>query len=104
MKSLRALVGSPALLIHPQDAVARAIANGQSVRVFNDRGSHLAVAEVTERARPGVVVAFSVYWHKDSPGGINCNAVTSQQLTDHGAGATFYDCLVEVEVADRIGV
>ncbi len=104
VKSLRALVGSPALLIHPQDAVARAIANGQSVRVFNDRGSHLAVAEVTERARPGVVVAFSVYWHKDSPGGINCNAVTSQQLTDHGAGATFYDCLVEVEVADRIGV
>ena len=97
VKSLRALVGNPALLIHPQDAAGRGITSGKSVRVFNERGSHLAVADVTERARPGVVVAFSVYWHKDSPGGINCNAVTSQQLTDHGAGATFYDCLVEVE-------
>jgi anaerobic selenocysteine-containing dehydrogenase len=99
VQSLRALNGDPALWIHPQDAAARGLTNGQLVRVFNDRGSHLAVVEITERARPGVVVAFSIYWHKDSPGGINCNAVTSQKLTDHGAGATFYDCLVEVAAA-----
>ena len=29
-------------------------------------------------------------------GGENANAVTSQALTDLGAAATFYDCLVEV--------
>ena len=30
------------------------------------------------------------------PGGRNVNAVTSQELTDMGGGATFYDVLVEV--------
>jgi hypothetical protein len=33
------------------------------------------------------------------PGGRNANAVSGQELTDMGAGATFYDCLVEVAVA-----
>ena len=95
--SLRALIGDPVLLIHPRDAQQRGIASGQKVRVFNDRGSHVLTAEVTQRARPGVVVAYGVYWHKHSPGGMNGNAVTSQKLTDHGGGACFYDCLVEVE-------
>ncbi len=94
--SLRALQGGPELLIHPADAATRAIADGQLVRIFNDRGEHCASARVSDRARPGVVVAFSIYWHKDCPDGNNCNAVTSQALTDHGGGATFYDCLVEV--------
>jgi anaerobic selenocysteine-containing dehydrogenase len=97
--SLRALQDGPTLLIHPADAAARALADGQAVRIFNDRGAHGATARVTTRARPGVVVAFSIHWHKDSPGGSNCNAVTSQALTDHGGGATFYDCLVEVAAA-----
>ena len=95
--SLRELQGGPDILIHPDDATVRAIADGQTVRIFNDRGEHRATARVSKRARPGVVVAFSIYWHKDSPDGNNCNAVTSQALTDHGGGATFYDCLVEVE-------
>lgn len=95
--SLRALVGEPALMMHPLDAKKRGIASGQSVRIFNERGSHVVTAEVTARARVGVVVAYGVYWHKYSPGGMNGNAVTSQALTDHGGGATFYDCLVEVE-------
>ncbi len=95
--SLRELQGGPDILIHPDDAAARGIEDGQPVRVFNDRGAHGASARVTTRARPGVVVAFSIYWHKYCPDGNNCNAVTSQALTDHGGGATFYDCLVEVE-------
>ena len=34
-----------------------------------------------------------------APGGVNANAVTSQAITDVGRGATFYDCLVQVEKA-----
>ena len=90
---------TPHLDIHPDDAAARAIATGDSVRVFNDRGSLLASARVTDRARPGVVVAPSVWWRKLAPGGENANAVTSQALTDFGRGPTFYDCLVEVRPA-----
>jgi anaerobic selenocysteine-containing dehydrogenase len=90
---------TPRLHIHPDDATSRGIATGDSVRVFNDRGSLLAAARVTDRVRPGVVVAPSVWWRRLAPGGENANAVTSQALTDLGRGPTFYDCLVEVRPA-----
>jgi len=70
------------------------------VRVYNDRGSCLLVAQVDETVRPGVVCAPSVRWGKRAPGKRNVNAVTSERLTDAGGGPTFYSCLVEVE---RIG-
>jgi anaerobic selenocysteine-containing dehydrogenase len=89
----------PHLDIHPDDAASRGIGTGDPVRVFNDRGSLLATARVTDRARSGVVVAPSVWWRKLAPGGENANAVTSQALTDLGRAATFYDCLVEVQPA-----
>jgi len=89
----------PSLTIHPSDAKPRGIADGQAVRVFNDRGSFLADARVSDAARPGVVVGLSIWWAKMCPGGRNANAVTSQELTDMGGGATFYDTLVEVEPA-----
>jgi anaerobic selenocysteine-containing dehydrogenase len=88
--------GTPRLDIHPDDASARGIADGDRVRIFNDRGSFTATARVGERAREGVVVAPSIWWQKLSPDGRNANAVTSQALTDLGRAATFYDCLVEV--------
>ncbi|MBA2735068.1 MAG: molybdopterin oxidoreductase family protein [Acidobacteria bacterium] len=87
----------PFVEIHPGDAEARGIQNGDMVRAFNERGSCELSAVVTTRAREGVVVSPSVWWNKLSPGGVNINQLTSQQLTDMGGGATFYDALIEVE-------
>jgi anaerobic selenocysteine-containing dehydrogenase len=87
----------PFVEIHPEDARARGIENGDAVRAFNERGSCVLAAVVTTRARQGVVVSPSVWWNKLSPGGVNINQLTSQTLTDMGGGATFYDALVEVE-------
>lgn len=89
----------PWLDIHPTDAAARHIAAGDRVRIFNDRGAFTATARVTDKARPGVVVALSVWWKKLTRDGTNANDVTGQGLTDLGAAATFYDALVEVERA-----
>ena len=91
--------GEPHLDIHPEDAARRAIKEGDLVRIYNARGEFAAVARVSARARQGVVVALSVWWKKLSPDGRNANEVTSQALTDLGGGATFYDCLVEVQRA-----
>jgi anaerobic selenocysteine-containing dehydrogenase len=91
--------GEASVTLHPRDAAARGIADGTMVRTFNDRGSFLARARVSEAARPGVAVGLSIWWSKMCPGGRNANAVTSQELTDMGGGATFYDVLVEVEPA-----
>ena len=89
----------PHLEIHPVDAAVRGIVDGSMVRVFNDRGALTVRARVTEKARPGVVVALSIWWKKLTADGANANDVTSQGLTDLGAAATFYDALVEVERA-----
>ena len=89
----------PHLEMHPRDAQPRGLASGDPVRIFNDRGGFAAIVRVSDRARPGVVVAPSVWWRKLAPGGENANAVTSQALTDLGGGPTFYDCLVEVRPA-----
>jgi anaerobic selenocysteine-containing dehydrogenase len=96
--SLRRAAQHPELEIHPADASERDIQLGDTVRVFNDRGSFDAVAVVGETVRPGVVVAPGVWWNKLSGDGANANATTSTRLTDMGGGATFFDNLVEVAV------
>ena len=69
------------------------------VRVFNQRGSYRVKAEVSKRARPGVVNGLGVWWRKLGAGGTNVNELTHQRLTDIGRAPSFYDCLVEVAPA-----
>jgi anaerobic selenocysteine-containing dehydrogenase len=97
VKSLRGIEGEPKIEIHSQDAVARAIADGDMVRVFNARGQYHCKAEVSPRARPGVVNGLGVWWRKLGPKGTNVNELTNQRLTDLGRAPTFYDCAVQVE-------
>jgi anaerobic selenocysteine-containing dehydrogenase len=94
--SLRRAAGKPTLEIHADDALLRGIEAGQRVTIFNDRGAFSAEAVITDKVRPGVVAAPSVWWGKLTDDRTNANQTTSQALTDIGAGATFYDNLVEV--------
>jgi anaerobic selenocysteine-containing dehydrogenase len=97
VKSLRSVEGEPLLEIHPDDAAARGLQAGAMVRVFNDRGSYRCRADVSTRARPGVVNGLGVWWRKFGADGTNVNELTHQQLTDIGRAPSFYDCLVQVE-------
>jgi anaerobic selenocysteine-containing dehydrogenase len=86
--------------MHPSDAAARNLAEGQQVRIFNNRGSFRAKVIIGEVVKAGVVVSQSIWWNKYAADGRNCNATTSTRLTDFGAGATFFDNLVQVEAAE----
>jgi anaerobic selenocysteine-containing dehydrogenase len=86
---------SQRLEMHPTDAKVRGIANGDKVRVWNDRGEIVLTALVDGSVAEGVV-AGRLDWSKFNDGGMNVNALTSERLTDIGAGATFYSVLVEV--------
>jgi anaerobic selenocysteine-containing dehydrogenase len=97
--SLRDTEGEPYLDIHPQDAHARGILNGDMVRTFNNRGSMIMKARITDKTRAGLVVGLSIWWKKYAGDGKNANELTSQRLTDMGRAATFYDVLVQVEKA-----
>ncbi len=99
LRSLRDVEREPVLEMHAADAAARGIADGATVRVFNDRGEYHCRAEVSARARPGVVNGLGIWWRKFGLAGTNVNQLTSQRLTDMGNGPVFYDCLVDVRPA-----
>ena len=84
------------LEISREDARARGIADGDGVRVFNERGEIFLRARVDGSVQTGVVGA-RLGWAKLSQRGVNVNVLTSARLTDLGGGATFYSTLVEVE-------
>jgi anaerobic selenocysteine-containing dehydrogenase len=86
------------LEMHPGDARARGIADGETVRVYNRRGEIFLKARVDGAVQPGVVSA-RLNWAKLGPGLRNINVLTSEKLSDLGNSATFYSVLVEVECA-----
>ncbi len=88
--------GAPTVQLNPQDATARNVVEGQTVRVFNHRGAMKLAAHVTDDTRLGVATILWGHW-RNHPGAEGfVNDLTSQALTDLGGGATFYDCRVEV--------
>jgi anaerobic selenocysteine-containing dehydrogenase len=96
LETMRRAAGEVTLEMNPADAAPRGIIDGQPVTVFNGRGRFRAKAVVGDSVKPGVVVSLGSWWTKYTPDGVNCNTTTSTALTDLGAGATFYDNLVEV--------
>ncbi|MHC4162261.1 MAG: molybdopterin dinucleotide binding domain-containing protein [Planctomycetota bacterium] len=85
------------LTLHPADAKARGIADGDQVRVFNDRGEARLVARIDDAVKAGVVVFPQGRWI--SLDGFSTNVLTHDGVTDMGYGAIYFDCLVQVERA-----
>jgi len=93
--------------IHPNDADARGIRHDDIVRLYNDRGSVLCVAVVTERVRPGVIHSYAssakydplIPGKDDSPDKGGCvNILTPSRMTSKNApGMTPNSCLIEIE-------
>ncbi len=82
--------------IHPDDAVARGLSEGEVARIRNDRGAAEAPVHLNPGIRPGVVHVIEGRCVPHDPW---LNFVTDDGVTDMGHGATFYECLVEVERA-----
>jgi biotin/methionine sulfoxide reductase len=95
--------GREPVLIHPDDAAARAIADGDVVRLFNDRGACLAGARVSGAVRPGVIILPTGAWYDpEEPAGLerhgNPNVLTLDKGTSRlGQGPSAHTTLVEIE-------
>ena len=84
------------------DAAARGIANGDTVRVFNDRGATLLPVKVTRDIAPGVVTIKEGAWFAPDATGTDTSGCANALAEDRAApcGATTYNTnLVEVEAA-----
>jgi anaerobic selenocysteine-containing dehydrogenase len=89
--------GDQFVLISPVDADRRNIQNGDTVRVFNDRGGFEGKAQITDDVSAGIIVATLGYWRQLNKGTVNC--VSSAEFVDMGHAPTFTDNLVQVSLA-----
>ncbi|HEX2418414.1 MAG TPA: molybdopterin-dependent oxidoreductase [Micromonosporaceae bacterium] len=89
--------GQPQVVMNPADASQRGIADGERVRVFNDRGAFTATAKVADLVRPAVVATTKGHWLKVIKGP-NLNATVDERDADMGNGAVFHDNRVEIEL------
>lgn len=85
------------LALHPVDAAARGIADGDKVRVFNTLGEVLCRTRLSDRMREGVCGLPKGAWRKSSLNGQTSTALCPQQVNVVGGGACFNDARVEVE-------
>jgi biotin/methionine sulfoxide reductase len=92
--------------LHPADAAARGIADGEIVRIFNARGATLAGVLITEEVRPGVIQFATGAWYDPADPGTensldkhgNPNVLTRDAGTSRlGQGPSAHSALVEVE-------
>jgi anaerobic selenocysteine-containing dehydrogenase len=89
--------GVATLLIHPDDAAPLGIAAADDVRVANARGSFFAIADVSDRIRPGVVASTKGQWPSNSKEGTTVNATVDDRDSDMGSGAVYHDNRVRVD-------
>ena len=84
----------------PQDAAARGIADGDRVRVFNERGTTVVRCAVTRRILPGVVNLPQGTWWTPDDNGIDrrgsVNVLTSERWTPFAFGAAVQTVMVQV--------
>lgn len=84
------------LHMHPDDARARGLADGDAVRIFNDLGEVHTTLQVITGIRPGTITLPKGLWRRSTRNGFTGTALVPDTLTDLGGGACFNDARVEV--------
>ena len=91
--------GHPSVMVHPEDAHALAIGEGERVRLGNDRGTVVLHAELFDGLPRGVLVAESVWPNAAFEEGIGINALTGADPVAPTGGAAFHDTSVWLQPA-----
>jgi anaerobic selenocysteine-containing dehydrogenase len=82
--------------VHPVDASAREIDDGDEVRVFNDLGAVICRAAVRSSVRPGVVSMPKGAWRRSSRNGATSTALCPADVNVVAGGACFNDARVDI--------
>lgn len=89
----------PFVWINPHDAAKRGINENDKVKIYNERGSLILKAILTEKATPGIAHTYFGWW-----GGVhqaNINKLIGDYVSDIGYGTAFQNCLVEIKKKNR---
>jgi anaerobic selenocysteine-containing dehydrogenase len=85
------------LELHPEDAAARGVGDGERVRVYNELGEVRCLARLNAALKPGVVLLPKGIWAHNTESGTTATALSPDTLTDIAGGACFNDARVQVE-------
>ncbi len=88
--------GGPFVELHAEDATSLGVADGDEVRVWNDRGALRVPVRISQRVRPGVVAVPFGWWREHHGGDGTANSLTNDTLTEWGGGVAYSDTLVAV--------
>jgi anaerobic selenocysteine-containing dehydrogenase len=91
--------GNPSVMIHPADAAALGIADGEAVTLGNARGETTLTAKMFDGVRRGVLIAESIQPNKAHIGGRGINMLTGAEEVAPVGGAAFHDNKVWVKKA-----
>ena len=92
--------GRPTALLHPEDCAALAVADGDRVRLGNERGDVVVHAKPAQGQQRGVVVVEGIWPNHSFENGMGINALTSAEPGWPNGGAVFHDTAVWVRRAD----
>jgi anaerobic selenocysteine-containing dehydrogenase len=92
---LRRREGPPFCILHPEEARARQLRDGQRVRLFNDRGSVGVVLKVSDEVQPGNLLVPGQRPDDETVSG-TINMLCSDRYTDIGEGATYQSTWLDI--------
>lgn len=92
---LREREGPPACILHPEEAAARGLRDGEPVQLVNDRAAVSLTLRVSDEAPPGVVLVPGQRPAAGAAGG-TVNMLCSGRYTDLGEGATYQSTWLDV--------
>jgi anaerobic dimethyl sulfoxide reductase subunit A len=95
------------VFMNPLDAEPRGIADGDRVRVWNDRGALVLPARLTSRLMPGVLaIPQGAWWSPDRDGTDrrgNVNVLTSERWTPYAFGNAQHTIMAQAAKAGKPG-
>lgn len=94
LPSSRKREGKPRAKINPADMARIGVANGERIRMGNERGEIALIAEQFEGVLPGVVVVEGIAPNDDFEGGAGINTLTSAHQCAPFGGAAYHDTAV----------
>jgi anaerobic selenocysteine-containing dehydrogenase len=87
--------GPATVALHPADAAARGLRDGDEAILSNETGSLTLRVRLSEDVAPGVALSHKGRWPKGERGGANVNALNPGRKADMGENS----CVHSVEVA-----
>jgi anaerobic selenocysteine-containing dehydrogenase len=91
------LEGEVPARLAPPDARARGIADGDTIRLWNELGEVVTSARLDPDLRPGVVVLPKGLWSHHTRNGRTANALCPDDLEERAGNACFNDARIQVE-------